>query len=70
MSTKVDNICRTKNIGGNSGLEILFKRLVKSISTEFKLHDNSQKFPRLFKKFNGNTLSWTYYICALCDGLC
>ena len=62
LSTKVDNICGTKYIGGNICLDILFKRLVKSNSTQFKINYNSQKFPGLFIKFNGNTLTGTLII--------
>ena len=62
LSTKVDNICGTKYIGGNICLNILFKRLVKSNSTQFKVNYNSQKFPGLFIKFNGNTLTGTLLV--------
>ena len=62
LSTKVDNICGTKYIGGNICLDNLFDRLVKSSSTHFKVNYNSQKFPGLFIKFNGNTLSGTLLI--------
>ena len=62
LSTKVDNICGTKYIGGNICLDNLFDRLVKSSSTHFKVNYNSQKFPGLFIKFNGNTLSGTLII--------
>ena len=62
MSTKVDNICGTKYIGGNICLDNLFERLVKYSSTQFKVNYNSQKFPGLFIKFNGNTLSGTLLI--------
>ena len=62
MTTKVDNICGTKYIGGNICLDDLFKRLVKSGSTQFKVNYNSQKFPGLFIKFNGDTLSGTLLV--------
>ena len=62
LSTKVDNICGTKYIGGNICLDILFKRLVKSNSSHFKVNYSSQKFPGLFIKFNGNTLTGTLLI--------
>merc|ERR1712074_321014 len=62
LSTKVDNICGTKYIGGNICLDNLFERLVKYSSTQFKVNYNSQKFPGLFIKFNGNTLSGTSLI--------
>ena len=62
LSTKVDNICGTKYIGGNICLDILFKRLVKSNSSQFKVNYNSQKFLGLFIKFNGNTLTGTWLI--------
>ena len=62
LSTKVDNICGTKTIGGNICLDILFKSLVKSNSTQFKVSYNSQKFPGLFIKFCGNTLSGTFIV--------
>ena len=60
--TKIDNICGTKTIGGNICLDILFKCLVKSNSTQFKVSYNSQKFPGLFIKFCGNTLSGTLIV--------
>ena len=59
MSTKVDNICGTNTIGRNRCLDILFKSLVKSNSTQFKVSYNCQKFPGLFIEFCGNTLSGT-----------
>ena len=62
LSTKVDNICGTKYIGGNIYVDNLFQRLVKSSSTHFKVNYNSQKFPGLFIKFNGHTLSGTLLI--------
>ena len=62
LSSKVDNICGTKYISGNICLDNLFDRLVISSSTHFKVNYNSQKFPGLFIKFNGNTLSGTLLI--------
>ena len=62
LTTKVDNICGTKYIGGNICLDNLFKRLVKSSSTQFIVNYNSQKFPGLFIKFNGDTLSGTLLV--------
>ena len=62
LSTEVDNICGTKNIGGNISLENLFKKLVKCTSTEFKINYNSQKFPGLFIKFDGRTLNGTLIV--------
>ena len=53
LSTKVDNICGTKAIRGKICLNKLFKSLVESNSTQFKVHYNSQKFPGLFIKFRG-----------------
>ena len=35
---------------------------MKSNSTHFKVNHNSQKFPGLFIKFNGNTLTGTLLI--------
>ena len=46
LSTKVDNICGTKIIGGDICLDNLFKSLVKSNSTQFKVSYNSQNFKR------------------------
>ena len=62
LSTKIGNICGTKYIGGNICLDKLFEGLVKASSTQFKVKYNSQKFPGLFIKFNGNTLSGTLLI--------
>ena len=52
LSTKVDNICGTKAIRGKICLNNLFKSLVKSNSTQFKVHYNSQKFQRISIKFH------------------
>ena len=54
LSTDVDNICATKNIGSNINLENLFKNLIECSSIEFKVNYNSQKFPVIFIKFLGN----------------
>ena len=62
LSTEVDNICGTKNIGGNISLENLFKNLVKCASTEFKINYNSQKFPGLFIKFCKTFLTGTLIV--------
>ena len=62
LSTKVDNICGTKYIGGNICLDILFKDLVEANSTQFKVTYNSQKFPGLFIKFYGKTLTGTLIV--------
>ena len=62
LSTKVDNICGTKFIGGNICLDDLFKCLVKSNSSQFKINYNSQKFPGLFIKFDGRTLTGTLIV--------
>ena len=48
ISTRVDNICATKNINGNNDLEIVCKELVKYNSLNFKVNYNTQKFPGLF----------------------
>ena len=65
LSTKVDNICGTRYIGGNICLDSLFKRSVKSNSTQFRVNYNSQKFPGLFIKFNSKTVSGTLLILNL-----
>ena len=62
LSTKVDNICGTKYIGGNICLDDLFKCLVESNCSEFKINYNSQKFPGLFIKFDGRTLNGTLIV--------
>ena len=59
LSAKVDDICGTKTISGNICLDILFKSLVKSNSTQFKVSYNSEKILGLFIRFCGNTLSGT-----------
>ena len=60
ISTRVDNICATKNINGNIGVEILFKDLVKHNSLNFKVNYNTQKFPgpliKFYKEFIVGTL--------------
>ena len=62
MSTNVDNICGTKYIGGNICLDNLFKCLVESNSSQFRINYNSQKFPGLFIKFDGRTLNVTLIV--------
>ena len=62
LSTKVDNICGTKTTGDNICLDSLFKRLVESNSSQFKINYNSQKFPGLFIKFQGSTLTGTLIV--------
>ena len=62
LSIKVDNICGTKYIGGNICLDNLFKCLVESNSSHFKINYNSQKFPGLFIKFNGRTVTATMIV--------
>ena len=41
---------------------ILFKKLIKSDSTQFKANNDSQKFLVLFIKFSGTILSGTLFI--------
>ena len=62
LSTKVDNICGTKNIESNINLEILFESLIKCNSKEFRVNYNSQKFPGLFIKFYGHSVIGTLII--------
>jgi hypothetical protein len=62
LSTKVDNICGTKDIGSNLNLDNLFKNLIECRSIEFKVNYNSQKFPGLFIKFKGNPLTGTLIV--------
>ena len=62
LSTKVDNICGTKNMRNNIKLETLFQDLVNHTSNEFKVSYNSQKFPGLFIKFQGNLLTGTLIV--------
>lgn len=62
MSTKVDNICGTKKTKRKICLDILFKRLVETKSNQFRVNYNSQKFPGLFIKFYGNTLTGTLLV--------
>ena len=57
LSTEVDNICGTKNIGTNMNLENLLKNLIDSSSIKFKVNYNSKKFSGLFIKFLGNPLT-------------
>ena len=62
LSTKIDNICGTKAIGGKICLNKLFKKLVKSNSSQFKVHYDSQKFPGLFIKFLSYPLTGTLLV--------
>ena len=62
LSTKVDNICGTKNVRHKIKLETLFVELVNHTSKEFKVNYNSQKFPGLFIKFRGNLLTGTLIV--------
>ena len=62
LSTKVDNICGTKNMRHNIKLESLFYNLVNHTPKEFKVNYNSQKFPGLFIKFQGNLLTGTLIV--------
>ena len=62
MSTKADNIVGTKHIGRNICLDILSKRLVQPNSTQSKFNYNTQKFPELLIKLNGNNLFGTLSI--------
>ena len=62
MSTKVDNICATKIIKGKVCLDLLFRELVESNSTQFRVSYNSQKFPGLFVKFYDSKLTGTLLI--------
>ena len=62
LSTKVDNICGTKKTKRKICLDILFKRLVETKSNQFRVNYNSQKFPGLFIKFYGNTLTGTLLV--------
>ena len=43
-------------------LDKLFKKLVKSNSTQFKVHYDCQKFPGLFIKFISHPLSGTLIV--------
>ena len=62
LSTKVDNICATKTIKGKVCLDLLFRELVESNSTQFRVSYNSQKFPGLFVKFYDSKLTGTLLI--------
>ena len=62
LSTKIDNICGAKAIKGKICLNKLFKNLVESNSSQFKVHYNSQKFPGLFIKFLGYPISGTLLV--------
>ena len=62
LSTKVDNICGTKTMRNNINLETLFQDLVNHTSNEFKVSYNSQKFPGLFIKFQGNLFTGTLIV--------
>ena len=46
----------------NINLETLFQALVNHTSNEFKVSYNSQKFPGLFIKFQGNLLTGTLIV--------
>ena len=62
LTTKVDNICGTRNIGGKINLESLFTNLIEYSSVEFRVNYNSQKFPGLFIKFLGNSPNGTLIV--------
>lgn len=62
LTTKVDNICGTRNIGGKINLEGLFASLIKCSAIKFRINYNSQKFPGLFIKFLGHSPSGTLIV--------